>query len=141
MLLCVPNVVHFYDHQKSIIKHFSVDSIKSEFGNKGLNFDYSLWQTKLEIVLIWTNYARLGWIPHPFSYLKHLQATNSSFVTITKLSSNEKWKKNVKDWDEWGKLLREKCFNIEKRTPYLDTFHTVKYATRFLKTYHFIDVF
>ena len=28
------NIVHFYDHQMSIVKHFSVNSIKSEFGNK-----------------------------------------------------------------------------------------------------------
>ena len=82
-----------------------MDSIKSEFGNKGLNFDYSLWQTILEIVLIWTNDARLGRIPHPFSYLKHLQATNSSFVTITKLSNNEKWKKNCEGLRWMCKLL------------------------------------
>ena len=31
---CVLNVVYFYDHQMSIVKYFSVDSIKSEFRNK-----------------------------------------------------------------------------------------------------------
>ena len=31
---CVPNVVYFYDRQMSIVKHFSVHSDESEFGNK-----------------------------------------------------------------------------------------------------------
>ena len=33
-LFCVPNIVYLYDLQMSIGKHFSVGSIKSEFGNK-----------------------------------------------------------------------------------------------------------
>ena len=28
---CVPNVVYLYDHQMSIAKHFSMDSVKSQF--------------------------------------------------------------------------------------------------------------
>ena len=32
-LFCVPSIVYLNDHQMSIIKHFSVNSIKSEFGN------------------------------------------------------------------------------------------------------------
>ena len=35
LLFCVPNVVNLYDFvQMSIVKHFSVESIKFEFGNK-----------------------------------------------------------------------------------------------------------
>ena len=34
LLFCVPNVVYFYEHETSIIKHLSLHSTKSEFGNK-----------------------------------------------------------------------------------------------------------
>ena len=33
-MLCIRNVVYFYEHQMSLLKHFSVISIKPEFGNK-----------------------------------------------------------------------------------------------------------
>ena len=42
-----------------------------------------------KIFQIWTKYGRLEQIPPPFPHLKHLQAIYPSFVTITKLSSNE----------------------------------------------------
>ena len=56
---------------------------------KRLNFNDVLWQVVFEIFHIWSKYARLERIPPPFSNLKQLQRIDPSFVTITKLSSNE----------------------------------------------------
>ena len=53
------------------------------------NFNDSLWQAICEIFQKRAKYSRLEQIPPPFPYLKHLQVINPSFVTITKLSSNE----------------------------------------------------
>ena len=35
LLFCVLTVFYFCDHQKSIFKHFCVELIRPEFGNKG----------------------------------------------------------------------------------------------------------
>ena len=53
-----------------------------------LNFNDCSLQTLFELFQIWTKYAKLEPISPLFPYLEHLQEINSSFVTITKLSSN-----------------------------------------------------
>ena len=43
-MLCVPNLVYLFDLRMSIVKYFSIASIKSEFGNKGeVEFYWNIW--------------------------------------------------------------------------------------------------
>ena len=73
----------------STVKHYS-DQINLNLDiKKKLNFKDSLRQAIFEIFQIWTKHARLQRIPSTFPYLKHLQAIDPSFLTITKLSSSE----------------------------------------------------
>ena len=54
-----------------------------------MNFNDSLKQAIFEIFEVRTNCARLKRILPPFPSLKHLEEIKPSFITITKLSSNE----------------------------------------------------
>ena len=56
---------------------------------RSLNFNDSLKQAIFEIFEVRTNCARLKRILPPFPSLKHLEEIKPSFITITKLSSNE----------------------------------------------------
>ena len=88
---CVPNVVCLYDLKVSIVKHFFC----------GLN---QIWIWKLRetwLLIIFYSYqylkylkyklyiARLEQAPPMLPYSEHLQAIDSSFVTITKPLSNK----------------------------------------------------
>ena len=89
-LFCVPNVVYFYDLRMSILNHFFVASIKSEFGNKQKDeFNDLLRVAIFEIFQTYSKHLRLEDSPI-FPYSKHLQGIDPSSVFITKLLSNNK---------------------------------------------------
>ena len=91
-LLCVPNLVFLCPFKwVSLIffRGFNQIWISKLKGWIKVQFDYFLGLIISEIFQIWTKYARLERISIMFPYLKHLQAIDPSFITITKPLSNK----------------------------------------------------
>ena len=103
LLFCV--VVYLYEFQMSIVKHFSMDSVKFELGIKrALYFNDFLW--KVNILNI--DETCRNEYPPPFPNLKHLQAIYPSFEIITIPWSNSR--ETFSERLEWMcKLFKINC--------------------------------
>ena len=120
MLFCVPNVVNLYELQMKSVKYFSVDSIKCESGNKE-NIEFSWFFMASDIWDISNMNEICNISANTFPFLKHLQAMDPPFVTITKPLSNKRE-------ETFCEGLKWMCKPFEKWTK------------RFIKTCHFLKI-